>query len=159
MPAFQLQRKQRLHATIGEVWDFISSPSNLKEITPPHMGFDIIGDRIDRKMYAGQIITYTVRPVLGVAMRWVTEITHVRELEYFVDEQRVGPYKLWHHQHIIEPVSDGVVMTDIVTYVPPFGWIGSLANRLWIRKELESIFNYRHEILDKKFRVASKVFS
>lgn len=151
MAFYQLIKKQFVPANIDEIWDFISSPKNLKEITPDYMGFDITSKDLPEKMYAGMIITYKVRPFLGIPMTWVTEITHVSEKKYFVDEQRVGPYALWHHQHFIEPVEKGVMMTDIVSYKPPLGFLGSIANALFIRKQLEGIFDYRKEQLDKQF--------
>jgi ligand-binding SRPBCC domain-containing protein len=151
MAFYQLIKKQFVKATLDEVWDFISSPANLKEITPDHMGFDITSENLPEKMYAGMIISYKVRPMLGIPVTWVTEITHVVEKEYFVDEQRVGPYALWHHQHKIEPFEGGVMMTDIVSYKPPLGFLGKIANTLFIRKQLEEIFNYREKALKKKF--------
>ncbi len=134
-----------------EVWQFISSPANLKHITPDYMGFDIMTPNLPEKMYPGMIITYKVSPLMGIKTTWVTEITHVQEGVYFVDEQRVGPYRLWHHQHRIEPVSVGVRMTDIVHYQPPFGFLGAIANRVIIRKKLNEIFSYRTARLEETF--------
>ncbi len=134
-----------------EVWDFISSPANLKQITPEYMGFDVISEKLPEKMYPGMIIAYRVSPLFGIKTTWVTEITHVTTLQYFVDEQRVGPYKMWHHQHHIEAVDNGVLMTDIVDYQPPLGFLGSIANKLIIRKKLEEIFLYRTTRLEKYF--------
>jgi ligand-binding SRPBCC domain-containing protein len=151
MAFYQLLKKQFVPASIDTVWDFISSPANLKEITPDYMGFDITSKDLPQKMYAGMIITYKVRPLLGISMTWVTEITHVAEKRYFVDEQRVGPYALWHHQHIIELHGNGVMMTDIVSYKPPLGFIGSIGNALLIRRQLEGIFAYRKDALKKRF--------
>lgn len=153
MAFYQLVKTQKLPATLNEVWDFISSPANLKEITPKHMGFIITGNTGKEKMYPGMIIIYKVSPVLGIKLNWVTEITHVRELEYFVDEQRVGPYSMWHHQHKIEPIEGGVLMTDIVTYQPPLGIFGALANKMFIRNQLKQIFDYRTIALEKRFGV------
>jgi len=151
MAFFQLFETQRLPATMSEVWDFISSPENLKEITPDHMGFDITGNTGKGKMYPGMIISYKVSPLLGIKMTWVTEITHVREGEYFVDEQRVGPYAMWHHQHKIEPIEGGVLMTDIVSYKPPLGFLGAIANALFIKRQLKGIFEYRTVALERRF--------
>ena len=134
-----------------EVWDFISSPKNLKEITPDYMGFDITSEGLPEKMYQGMIISYKVSPLLGIKTNWVTEITHVRDLEYFVDEQRIGPYKIWHHQHFIEPIKNGVLMRDIVTYQPPFGILGAMMNGIVIRKKLEEIFDYRTKAVEEKY--------
>ncbi len=151
MGFYQLIKKQKLQTTKEELWDFISSPKNLKEITPSYMGFQITTSHLPEKMYEGMIISYKVSPLLGLKMTWVTEITHIRDFEYFVDEQRVGPYSLWHHQHHLEQYEDGVLMTDIITYRPPMGWLGNLANTLFIQKQLVDIFEYRKEVLDGKF--------
>ena len=151
MAYYQLHKTQFVSASSKEVWDFISSPKNLKVITPEYMGFEITSKDLPEKMYPGMIISYTVKPLLGIKMIWVTEITHIEEMNYFIDEQRIGPYSLWHHQHFIEPNGEGVLMTDIVTYSPPLGFLGAIANRLFIRKQLHTIFNYRSEILGKHF--------
>ncbi len=105
-----------------EAWDFISNPANLKTITPDYMGFEILSGA-DRTMYPGQIIQYIVTPLLGLKTKWVTEITHVAEKQYFVDEQRFGPYALWHHKHFIKEIANGVEMEDIIDYKVPFGWV------------------------------------
>ncbi len=151
MAFYQLHEEQWLPAEIDEVWDFISSPGNLKVITPDYMGFDITSVGLPEKMYPGMIISYKVSPLLGIKMTWVTEITQVREKEFFVDEQRVGPYAMWHHQHHIKPHENGVLMTDIVTYQPPLGPIGAIANSLVIRKQLSEIFNYRRTAMERQF--------
>jgi ligand-binding SRPBCC domain-containing protein len=151
MAFYQLITTQKLPVSINEIWDFISSPMNLKEITPEQMGFVVTSNNGQEKMYPGMIITYKVSPLLGIQLTWVTEITQVRDLEYFVDEQRVGPYAMWHHQHKIEPIEGGVLMTDIVSYRPPFGFIGAIANGIIIRKKLREIFAYRTIALEKRF--------
>lgn len=151
MAFYQLQRTQHVHASIDAVWDFISAPSNLKRITPPYMGFEVTGGTGEGRMYPGMIITYQVKPLLGINMSWMTEITHVHEGRYFVDEQRQGPYALWHHQHHLEPVADGVLMRDIVTYVPPMGFVGAIANKLFIARQLNEIFDYREKAVLKYF--------
>ncbi|MDQ2178193.1 SRPBCC family protein [Marinifilum sp. D714] len=156
MSFYQFYKEQILHASIEEVWEFISSPINLKEITPKYMGFDITSDLMDDKMYPGMIISYKVSPVLGIKTTWVTEITQVRDKSYFVDEQRVGPYSIWHHQHIIEQLPNGVIMKDIISYQPPFGFLGAIANRLFIKSKLNEIFDYRRKVLDLRFN-ASKM--
>ena len=147
MAFYQFQKEQFIKASIEEIWDFISSPQNLKKITPENMDFDIRTPNLPDKIYEGMIISYTVRPLFGIPTRWITEITHVRNESYFVDEQRVGPYKLWHHQHIILPQNDGVLMKDIVSYQPPFGVLGKIANALVIRKTLNEIFDFRTKAL------------
>ncbi len=97
------------------------------------------------------IISYKVSPILGIKLTWVTEITHVHEGVFFVDEQRMGPYNIWHHEHHLEPIEGGVKMTDLITYQPPMGIFGALANRLLIKQQLAEIFDYRREVLAKRF--------
>jgi ligand-binding SRPBCC domain-containing protein len=154
MAFYQLEKTQKIPAEITEVWNFISSPVNLKHITPPYLGFEIINNNLPEKMYPGMIISYKVSPLLGIKMKWVTEITYVKENEYFIDEQRIGPYSMWHHQHKITPIDSGVLMTDIVTYNPPFGFLGALSNKVFIRKQLDEIFNFRESAIERKFRVS-----
>ncbi len=151
MPVYTFRNTQKIPSTLEKVWDFISSPKNLKHITPEYMGFDIITKDLPEKMYAGMIISYKVSPLKGIKTLWVTEITHVNELNYFVDEQRVGPYKMWHHQHLIQPFENGVLMTDIVDYQPPFGILGAIANHLVIRQKLAEIFAFRNGKLEEHF--------
>lgn len=150
---YTLQTKQKIPASIDEVWSFISSPANLKHITPEYMGFEIIGPALPEKMYEGMMIHYIVRPLAGIPMQWVTEITHVRDREYFVDEQRVGPYRMWHHEHRLSPITGGVLMSDTVHYIPPFGVLGQIAQHLFIRRQLDAIFNYRTKKINEKFGV------
>jgi len=151
MAFYQLNKTQQLPASISEVWDFISLPANLKEITPKQMGFSLTHNTGIGKMYPGMIIAYKVSPLFGINLTWVTEITHVKDREYFVDEQRIGPYQLWHHQHKIEAIEGGVEMTDVVTYQPPFGFLGAIANTLFIKGQLKQIFDYRTMALEKRF--------
>ena len=147
---FQFSAVQYLNSDLDSVWEFASSPKNLKKIVPDYMLFNITSKVADR-MYPGMIIAYQVAPLLKIKLNWVTEITHVVENKFFVDEQRVGPYALWHHQHLFEVVGDQVKMTDIVTYKPPFGILGIFANTLFIRKQLETIFEFRRVTMDKIF--------
>ena len=148
----EIRTKQFIKSDLNTVWDFISSPSNLSVITPDFMGFEITGNTTDNeKMYPGQIIQYRVSPVAGIKMHWVTEITHVSDKEFFVDEQRMGPYAFWHHKHFIKAVEDGVEMTDIVHYKAPFGFIGDIANILIIKGKLKTIFDYRYKKIEEIF--------
>lgn len=142
---------QTLPMTLDEAWDFFSSPANLKEITPDHLGFQITSKFHGKKMYPGQIISYIVKPILGIPLEWVTEITHVEDKHFFVDEQRFGPYAFWHHQHIFRAVEGGVEMRDIVHYKVPFGILGDIANALFVKRQLKGIFDYRYTLLEKKF--------
>lgn len=114
------------------------------------MGFHIL-DGADGKMFPGQIIQYKVKPFPFANVRWVTEITHVVDNDYFVDEQRFGPYVLWHHKHFLKETLNGTVMEDIVDYKLPFGFFGRLAHFMWIEKQLKHIFRYREEKLTQLF--------
>jgi ligand-binding SRPBCC domain-containing protein len=151
MGFYQLHKTQKIPASVEKAWDFISSPANLKKITPAYMGFDITSKNLSEKMYPGMIISYKVSPVLGIKTTWVTEITHVKDGDYFVDEQRVGPYSMWHHEHKIESIPGGVLMTDIVSYKPPFGFLGSIANTLLIKSKLKEIFDFRTKAVEEIF--------
>lgn len=151
MAFYQLKKEQFIAASLTEVWDFVSSPLNLQKITPPYMGFQIMSADLPEKIYPGMIIVYRVRPIPFVPMRWVTEITHVSPGHYFVDEQRVGPYTLWHHEHHLKQVEGGVLMTDIVSYSPPFGFIGRIANCLFIKRQLSAIFSFREKAINQIF--------
>ncbi len=151
MPVYTLHQKIKIPSTIEKVWEFISDPANLKKITPPYMGFHITTKGLPQKMYAGMIIHYQVSPLMGIKTTWVTEITQVSNLKYFVDEQRVGPYTMWHHQHFIEPIDGGVLMTDIVDYQPPLGVLGAAANFLLIKNKLKEIFDFRTLKIEESF--------
>lgn len=151
MAFYQFHRVQNIPASVEQVWDFISSPANLQEITPPSMGFLITSANLPAKMYAGMIISYKVKPLLGIPLTWVTEITQVVDGTYFIDEQRIGPYSLWHHQHKLEAIPGGVRMTDIISYEPPFGPLGAISNALFIKQKLKEIFDYRQTAIEKRF--------
>ena len=139
---YQLKTKQIIPTDLETCWDFFSSPKNLKIITPDYMGFETLVE-IPEKMYAGLMIEYEVKPLMGIPMKWITEITHVDELKFFVDEQRKGPYKIWHHEHHFKHVENGIEMTDIVSYEVPFGILGKLAHPLIVKSKLNQIFDYR----------------
>ena len=150
MKIFRLEKSINLPITIEECWEFFSNPNNLKVITPKYMGFDIL-DLEDTKMYAGQIIKYNVSPLFGLNMKWVTEITHVRDTEYFVDEQRFGPYALWPHKHFIKEIKDGVEIEDIIDYKIPLGILGQLVHPILVKPKLEEIFRFREKKLIELF--------
>jgi ligand-binding SRPBCC domain-containing protein len=157
MRTYQLKFEQHLPIPLAEAWDFFSSPFNLSKITLPEMKFVVTSDYDEKaKMYPGMIITYKITPLLGIKMNWMTEITHVKENDYFVDEQRFGPYALWHHQHHFKEVKGGVLMTDIVNYAIPYGIIGRIANKLLVEKQIMKIFNYRTKEINKLFGVYKK---
>ena len=136
---------------MSTAWEFFSQPANLANITPADMGFTVRWQSGGSTMYAGQLIEYTIRPLFGLPMRWLTEITHVKEQEYFIDEQRFGPYSLWHHQHYFKEMDGGVEMTDVVYYKIPFWFLGDVANALMVRKKLEHIFDFRKKVVEQRW--------
>lgn len=148
---FSLYSRQNVPASLEKVWSFFSDAKNLLTVTPPHLNLKVTNVVYGKEVYAGQVMTYTVRPLLGIPLSWMTEITHVEPLNYFVDEQRKGPYKLWHHQHHFNAIEGGVEMIDIVHYRLPFGPVGNLANRLLVKKELEKIFTFRYQKIVELF--------
>ncbi|WP_309612947.1 SRPBCC family protein [Flavobacterium sp.] len=150
MKIYTLHTKQNLPISLDQAWEFLSNPKNLKIITPDYMGFKTLsGD--ERAMFAGQIIQYIVTPVSGIPMKWVTEITHVVDKKYFVDEQRFGPYALWHHKHFLKEIPGGVEMEDIVDYKVPMGILGQIVHPFLVKPKLEEIFNYRSKKLIELF--------
>lgn len=150
MKLYRLTAKQYLPIGLEEAWSFLSDPRNLQKITPEHMGFEILSGA-DQPMYAGQIIQYRVSPIRGVKTRWVSEITHYDEKHYFVDEQRFGPYSLWHHTHFLYEDEDGVLLKDIVDYKLPLGPLGSIAQTLFVKNQLTTIFRYRVQALETAY--------
>lgn len=151
MKLYRLQVTQNLPIDLDKAWDFLSDPKNLNAITPDNMGFEILSGA-EKAMFPGQIIQYKVQPLPGITTCWVTEITHVIEKAYFVDEQRFGPYAFWHHKHFLRTLEGGgVCMEDIIDYKLPLGFLGVLAHRLFIKKRLQAIFGYRREALERLF--------
>ncbi len=152
MSLHQLRAIQRVPIDLDTAWAFFSDPRNLKTITPEYMGFRIKTD-LPAEMYPGLIVEYTVSPVARIPLTWVTEITHVKHGEYFVDEQRSGPYAMWHHEHHFKAIPGGVEMLDIVSYRLPFGPLGDIVNRLSVAAQVKEIFTYREKVLAKRFGV------
>jgi len=150
MKPFTLERTQVLPITLETVWDFFSNPANLVKITPPDMDFRITSPQ-QNGLYAGQIITYSVRPLLRVAVNWTTEITHMERPNFFVDEQRFGPYRFWHHQHRFLEVEGGVEVYDLVHYLLFHDQLAGLVNRLFVAPRLKRIFDFRSVALTKLF--------
>lgn len=146
----ELRTSMVLPITLDEAWAFFSVPDNLDEITPPNMGFEILTDN-ERRTYSGQIIRYRVRPLLNIPMNWVTEITHCEDRSYFVDEQRFGPYALWHHQHHFKEVESGVQMDDILHYKLKGGWLGDKLTGWFVHGRVRGIFDCRTDLLLKRF--------
>ena len=145
-----LEQEQWLPLTMAEAWSFFSSPRNLDAITPPDLGFRIVS-LLSEKMHEGQIVTYKVKVAPTVWISWVTEIKAVEEGRSFVDEQRFGPYKFWHHRHTFEERDGGVLMRDVVHYALPFGPIGEVVHGLFVRRKLEWIFGFRRKELERRF--------
>jgi ligand-binding SRPBCC domain-containing protein len=147
---YELKREQFIPISVEQAWDFFSSPKNLAVITPDEMGFIIKSD-VPEKMFSGLLIDYTVKPLLGIPLRWQTEILEVDEYKSFVDNQNKGPYKLWHHTHLFEPVNGGVKMTDIVKYELPLGVLGTIAHAAFVKNKLNHIFDYRFKKVEEIF--------
>ena len=148
---YSLQTIQHIPVSLDKAWQFFSDPANLQAITPSNLGFKIVSKYHGSTMYPGQIIEYKVSPILGIPLYWMTEITHVEDKKYFVDEQRFGPYSLWHHQHHFKETANGVEMTDIVHYKLPFWFLGDIANTIMVKQQLKGIFDYRFAAVEKMF--------
>jgi ligand-binding SRPBCC domain-containing protein len=148
---YSFKQVQQIPTNIDTAWQFFSSPANLQKITPPEMNFQIISQHHGDIMHPGQIIEYRVKPMLGISLYWMTEITHVEPKKFFVDEQRYGPYKMWHHQHHFREIDGGVEMTDIIHYKIGYGFIGNIANALFVKFKLRQIFEYRRQYIEKQF--------
>jgi ligand-binding SRPBCC domain-containing protein len=150
MALHQLRSTQRIPLSLDEAWAFFSDPRNLPTITPPWLGMTLTSEGPE-VMHPGLLLTYRIRPVGPLRLSWVTEITHVVDRKFFVDEQRFGPYRFWHHQHHFRAISGGTEMRDIVSYDVGFGPIGDLANRLTVARRVAGIFAYRKGVLDERF--------
>ncbi len=148
---YSFKTVQNLPITLEKAWEFFSRPNNLKDITPANLGFKILSKYHGETMYPGQIIEYTVKPIAGIPLYWMTEITHVSDGKYFVDEQRFGPYIMWHHQHHFKAIPGGVEMTDIIHYKLPFWFLGDIANTLFVNKQLHGIFDFRFKKAEELF--------
>ena len=150
MKIYTFHRTQKLPISRKEAWEFLSNPKNLSALTPKEMNFTIISDD-QKKMYAGQIIQYSVTPLANIKTKWISEITHLEEGKYFVDLQLFGPYAFWHHKHFIHEIDGGVEMEDIIDYKVPFGILGRIIHPLLVKPKLEKIFSYRQQKLEKIF--------
>jgi ligand-binding SRPBCC domain-containing protein len=148
-----LKAIQKISIDLETAWNFFSKPENLNAITPKKLGFKVfhISNAYKGEMYAGQIIEYNVKPLFGIPLYWMTEITHVKDKEYFIDEQRFGPYSLWYHQHHFAAIENGIEMTDIVHYKIPYWFIGDIANALIVQKNLKEIFEYRFKMIEERY--------
>ncbi|MBC7417142.1 MAG: SRPBCC family protein [Pedobacter sp.] len=154
MKTYRLEFSQKVPIDIDEAWDFFSSPLNLSKVTPSSMAFDVTTPNIEHtKMYPGLIITYKVSPLLGIKLDWVTEITHVREKEYCIDEQRFGPFAFWNHNHRFEKIEGGTIIHDLLHYSVGFGPIGRLANAISVHNKIQEIFDFRFKKVEELFGV------
>ena len=147
----KLKQEQFLPITLDEAWKFFATPKNLNEVTPDDMVFEIISELPDT-MYAGLLINYRLKPMFNIPINWCTEITHIQEKEYFVDEQRKGPYRIWHHEHHFKTVDGGVLMTDILHYDVGKWIFGRIAAKLFVDEKVKSIFEYRNRTLETYFK-------
>lgn len=148
---YSLKTVQKIPVSLDEAWNYFSNPANLQSITPKKMGFRVISKHHGDMMYPGQIIEYKVSPIFGIPLYWMTEITHVDPKKYFVDEQRYGPYSMWHHQHHFRAIDGGTEMTDIVHYKIPYWIAGKIAHSLFVKKQLDQIFQYRYKAVEELF--------
>lgn len=151
MAVYSIKVVQKIPATLEKAWLFFSQPGNLQNITPGNLGFKMLSRHHGNTIYPGQIIEYRIKPLLGIPLYWMTEITHVEARNFFVDEQRYGPYSMWHHQHHFREIKGGIEMTDIVHYKIPWSLLGVLANSLFIRKQLRKIFYFRFQRTEELF--------
>ncbi|HEY0354912.1 MAG TPA: SRPBCC family protein [Flavisolibacter sp.] len=148
---YRLERVQKIPSDIETVWKFFSNANNLLSITPPFLNLKMTNEASDQEIHKGQTMTYIVKPLLGIPLSWLTEITEVDRLKMFIDEQKKGPYQLWRHQHHFKTIEGGVEMTDIVDYSLPFGFLGTLAHPIIVEKKLNQIFSYRHQAVEDLF--------
>ena len=151
MSAHVLKAVQKIPVSLERAWDYFSDPMNLQAITPSAMKFRITSHDHGRKVYPGQIIEYTVAPIAGISMYWMTEITHVQPMDFFIDEQRYGPYSMWQHQHHFKVLEGGIEMTDIVHYKMPMGLLGKMMNPLLVKPRLDKIFHFRFKKVEEIF--------
>ncbi len=147
---FKIDETNRIPISVDRAWNFFSRPQNLLRITPPSMKLEITSE-VPETIYAGMIISYRLTPFPGIRMQWLTEITSVVEEMMFIDEQRLGPYRLWHHQHFFKDINGGIEMRDIVHYALPYGFFGKMAHRFYVRHQLEKIFAYRRSAIKRLF--------
>ena len=144
---------QSISRSIENVWEYFAKPQNLNELTPPNLAFEIIND-VSHMMYPGQLIEYRIKFFPLIRSIWLTEIIQVKQLEYFIDEQRIGPYRYWSHEHRFQSNGKSTEMTDIVTYQMPYGLVGSLVHLIWIRNRLNQIFDFRKRKIESIFPAA-----
>lgn len=153
----QIKRKewhQFIPEPVENIWDFFSRPENLKIMTPTQVGITMLSDLSGQKMYQGMLIPYYISPLMGIRMKWLTEITHISPMEYFIDVQREGPYAFWHHQHHFTPQDGGTLMHDVLHYKVPYGLIGTIADQFLVSKMVDEIFEFRRQVIADHFKKA-----
>ena len=148
---YQIRKTLNIPIEIQKAWDFFSKPDNLKLITPDYMNFNIISRSDAGEMYPGMIISYLVSPLFHISVKWTTEITQVKEFNYFIDNQIKGPYKIWHHEHHFKKIEGGIEMRDILFYDVPYGFFGNLLHKLVIKSKVEEIFRFREQKIKELF--------
>jgi len=150
MKIYTLRTAQKLPINIDSAWSFFSNPANLHLITPKYLDMKFSSD-LPSEIYPDLLITYSVRPILGLPIKWVTEITYAQKPHYFLDEQCFGPYKFWRHQHHFITIDGGVEMTDVVNYALPFWVLGRIAHGIFVQRQLLEIFKFRRDFLQRHF--------
>ncbi len=148
---YELRRKQKIPVSIDKAWEFFSNPENLGLITPVYMNFRILSRSDAGDMYPGMIISYRLNPLFKIQVKWATEITQVKEKEYFIDNQIKGPYKIWHHEHRFKTLNSGIEMEDILYYDLPLGILGRFVHRIFIQQKVHEIFNFREQKIKELF--------
>ncbi|WP_312208513.1 MULTISPECIES: SRPBCC family protein [Empedobacter] len=148
---YRLYREQQLYCDIDTAWRFFSSPMNLSKITPKDMAFKVLSEDQDQPIFEGMLIDYSVSPLLGIPLKWQTKIIQVEPQQSFTDFQKKGPYKYWKHYHEFIPNEKGILMKDTVEYKLPFGVLGNIVHSLLVKKKLNKIFDYRHQVLKQLF--------
>ena len=151
----RIQTIQRLPIQVEEAWDFFTSPGNLSLITPPWLDYRLSSNPPEY-MHPGTLYSAQIRPFPGISMQWITEITYIRPPSLFITDQRVGPFKVWHHEYHFREHADGVELEDIVQYGLPLGPIGSLVHDLYVRRKLHEVFTYRAQSLERRFGAVSR---
>ena len=150
MKIHRFESVQILPISLSEAWGFFSTPANLDDMTPPELAFETLSGG-DEAMFPGQIIVHRIQILPGIWSQWVTEIVEVADGHYFIDEQRSGPYRFWHHLHRFESCPEGVRILDRVHYALPFHPFSAPFHGLFIQPKLEQIFQFRREILERRF--------
>jgi ligand-binding SRPBCC domain-containing protein len=156
MAIHTIQRTQIVRSPLRDCWLFFSNPQNLARLTPPALDFQVLSD-VPEEIYPGLMIQYRVRPLFGLPLIWLTEISHVEPERSFVDEQRLGPYRLWHHEHHFRGLDEyHTEMRDRVHYILPFAPFSEFMHPWLVKPKLEQIFDYRERETQQIFNASPK---